>query len=71
MSGKSGGSVREMGPLISGKSRLVKYYNLARSEHPQSLLGHVYQAIAALASVPESYVQDRYGISDTMTGLEI
>ena len=22
--------VREMGPLISGKSRLVKYYNLAR-----------------------------------------
>ena len=24
-----GGLVREMGPLISGKSRLVKYYNLA------------------------------------------
>ena len=24
------GLVREMGPLISGKSRLVKYYNLAR-----------------------------------------
>ena len=30
----NGGLVREMGPLISGKSRLVKYYNLARlSEH--------------------------------------
>ena len=26
----NGGLVREMGPLISGKSRLVKYYNLAR-----------------------------------------
>ena len=24
-----GGLVREMGPLISGKSSLVKYYNLA------------------------------------------
>ena len=26
----NGGLVREMGPLISGKSGLVKYYNLAR-----------------------------------------
>ena len=26
----NGGLVREMGPLISGKSRQVKYYNLAR-----------------------------------------
>ena len=26
----NGGLVREMGPLISGKPRLVKYYNLAR-----------------------------------------
>ena len=26
----NGGLVREMGPLISGKSRFVKYYNLAR-----------------------------------------
>ena len=26
--------VREMGPLISGKSRLVKYYNLARMMSP-------------------------------------
>ena len=26
----NGGVVREMGPLISGKSRLVKCYNLAR-----------------------------------------
>ncbi len=26
----NGGLVREMGPLISGKLRLVKYYNLAR-----------------------------------------
>ena len=26
----NGGLVREMGPLISGKSRLVKYYNLTR-----------------------------------------
>ena len=26
----NGGLVREMGPLISGKSRLVKYYSLAR-----------------------------------------
>ena len=26
----NGGLVREMGPLISGKSKLVKYYNLTR-----------------------------------------
>ena len=26
----NGGLVREMGPLSSGKPRLVKYYNLAR-----------------------------------------
>ena len=29
-----GGLVREMGPLISGKSRLVEYYNLARMNLP-------------------------------------
>ena len=30
ISGPNGSEVREMGPLISGKSRLVNYYNLAR-----------------------------------------
>ena len=39
------GLVREMGPLISGKSRLVKYYNLTRCIYIYTYFIYIYTHI--------------------------